>query len=72
MEHYLALEQQRFQERLHVVYEIAARDFSIPPLTMQPIVENAVHHGVLKRERRAARSQVKTEGDVRPLTLSPW
>lgn len=50
VEHYLALEQQRFQDRLHVVYEIGARDFSIPPLTLQPIVENAVRHGILRRE----------------------
>lgn len=46
---YLALEQQRFQDRLAVTYEIGVRDFSIPPLTVQPIVENAVRHGVLKR-----------------------
>ena len=50
VENYLALERQRFQGRLRVVYEISARDFSIPPLTLQPIVENAVRHGVLKRE----------------------
>lgn len=49
-EHYLALERQRFQDRLRVVYDVNARDFSIPPLTLQPIVENAVRHGVLKRE----------------------
>ncbi|WP_448910122.1 sensor histidine kinase [Holdemania massiliensis] len=49
-ENYLALEQQRFQDRLRIVYEITARDFSIPSLTLQPIVENAVRHGVLKRE----------------------
>lgn len=47
---YLALEQQRFQSRLRVAYDITARDFSIPPLTLQPIVENAVRHGVLHRE----------------------
>lgn len=46
---YLALEQRRFQDRLAVTYEINVRDFSIPPLTVQPIVENAVRHGVLKR-----------------------
>lgn len=50
VEHYLSLEQRRFQNRLSVVYDITARDFSIPPLTLQPIVENAVRHGVLKRE----------------------
>lgn len=50
-EYYLALERQRFQGRLRIVYEIGPRDFSIPPLTLQPIVENAVRHGVLKREQ---------------------
>lgn len=50
VENYLALEHQRFQDRLKVVYEITARDFSIPSLTLQPVVENAVRHGVLRRE----------------------
>lgn len=40
----------RFQERLNIVYDIPCKDFSLPPLTIQPIVENAVRHGVLKRE----------------------
>lgn len=48
--HYLALEQQRFGKRLHVAYEISTQDFRIPPLTLQPLVENAVRHGILKRE----------------------
>lgn len=47
---YLNLEKQRFQERLHVVYEIHAREFCLPPLTLQPIVENAVRHGVLRKQ----------------------
>ena len=47
---YLTLEQQRFQERLNVIYDIQSEDFYLPPLTLQPIVENAVRHGVLKRE----------------------
>lgn len=46
---YLNLEQQRFHSRLQVVYDIKAREFDIPPLTLQPIVENAVRHGILKR-----------------------
>lgn len=49
-ESYLALEQQRFQSRLRVIYDITARDFFLPPLTLQPIVENAVRHGILHRE----------------------
>lgn len=46
---YLKIEKARFRERLNVVYSIQCRDFSIPPLTVQPIVENAVKHGVTKK-----------------------
>ncbi len=51
VESYLGLETQRFGDRLRVVYDIQCRDFSLPSLTIQPIVENAVRHGVLKKER---------------------
>ena len=50
VENYLSIEKKRFGERLNVVYEIFVRNFSIPALTLQPIVENAVRHGVTKRE----------------------
>lgn len=46
---YLYLEQQRFGEKLQVIYQIKAEDFLIPPLTLQPLVENAVQHGILNR-----------------------
>ena len=42
---YLQFEQLRFDD-LRVEYDIAARDFYLPVLTVQPIVENAVKHGV--------------------------
>lgn len=47
---YLRLEQRRFQNRLKIVYEIQATRFSVPPLSVQPLVENAVRHGILKKE----------------------
>lgn len=47
---YLRLEQQRFGDKLKVIYEIEAVDFAIPPLTLQPIAENAVRHGLMKKE----------------------
>ena len=50
VETYLSLEKKRFGKRLNVVYDIAARDFFLPALTLQPVVENAVRHGVVKRE----------------------
>ncbi len=46
---YLELEKLRFGERLNIVYEIEASDFNIPPLSVQPIAENAVRHGVMKK-----------------------
>lgn len=46
---YLYLEQQRFGDKLQVIYQIKTEDFLLPPLTMQPLVENAVQHGILNR-----------------------
>ena len=52
MEHteiYLWLEQLRFGKKLRVEYSIDVDDFMVPPLCLQPIVENAVKHGVTKK-----------------------
>ena len=48
---YLALELLRFGERLRVAQEIdtAALAWRLPPLTLQPLVENAIRHGVEPR-----------------------
>lgn len=46
---YLNLEQQRFGRRLKVIYDINSREFKLPTLTLQPIVENAVRHGIRMR-----------------------
>lgn len=43
---YLAVEQVRFEGKLFVKYETSVTMFRLPPLTLQPIVENAVKHGV--------------------------
>lgn len=47
---YLALEQYRFGGGLKIAYDITCTDFRLPALTLQPIVENAVRHGVMARE----------------------
>lgn len=46
---YLSIEKARFQDRFDVTYQIGTTDFEIPALTLQPIVENAVKHGVCKK-----------------------
>lgn len=43
---YLWIEQMRFENYLHVVSNITCTDFKIPPLSLQPLVENAVKHGI--------------------------
>ena len=45
---YLAIEQIRFGERLKVQWDLdaAAAGARVPPLLLQPLVENAVRHGV--------------------------
>ena len=43
---YLAVEQARFEDRLSVSFDTPHTDFRLPPLTLQPIVENAVKHGM--------------------------
>ena len=42
---YLAVEQVQYAESLFVEYDTPHTFFRIPPLTLQPIVENAVKHG---------------------------
>lgn len=51
VEIYLSLEKMRYKEYLKIEYDIQVRQFLIPPLTLQPMVENAVGHGLAKKEK---------------------
>ena len=67
VENYLYLEQQRFGDKLQVIYQITTEDFLIPPLTLQPLVENAVQHGILNRRNGGTviiRTEKRDECDV--------
>ena len=46
IEKYLKLEKLRFLDELEVVYDIQTQDFMLPALSVQPLIENAVKHGV--------------------------
>jgi hypothetical protein len=50
-EQYLRIEQVRFGARLNVVTEVSEEsgDVAVPPLILQPLVENAVRHGIATR-----------------------
>lgn len=43
---YADINEQQLGERLHVVYDVPDEDFKMPALTLQPIVENAILHGI--------------------------
>lgn len=50
VETYLELEKMRFGDDLQIVYDIGPSDFTLPVLTVQPLVENAVRYGITKKE----------------------
>ena len=47
---YVALEQARFGDKLRTEYRIETEDFLLPPLMLQPLVENALVHGLRGKE----------------------
>lgn len=50
---YLELEEFRWDKKfsytLHIATEILQGDYKVPPLVIQPFVENAIHHGLLNK-----------------------
>jgi len=64
VERYLRLEQARFRDSLHVSIDIPGEtaDAVVPAMSVQPLVENAVRHGV---EQRAGRGRVTISAHTR-------
>ena len=61
VERYLRLEQARFRDSLHVTIDVSRETTAavVPAMSVQPLVENAVRHGV---ERRAGTGGVTVHG----------
>lgn len=47
--HYCDIELLRFGDKLNIVYDTPVTNFVIPALSVQPLVENAIKHGVTKK-----------------------
>lgn len=47
---YLQIEKTRFDDDLQIVYDIQYTDFILPSLSLQPLAENAVRHGICASE----------------------
>jgi two-component system, LytTR family, sensor histidine kinase AlgZ len=71
-ERYLAIEQLRLGDRLRVQWDVAAApaDIELPPLLLQPLVENAVYHGIQPRtDGGTVRISAIREGDLLVLAV---
>ncbi len=61
---YVRLEQARFRDKLHVIWSVAPATEAaiVPAMSVQPLVENAVRHGV---ERRAGAGRIELSTRIR-------
>ena len=59
LDNYLAIEKLRFPQ-VNIVFDIDDLDFSVPALTLQPLVENAIRHGLNHKD------------DGGTVTISSW
>lgn len=66
---YTDIEMVRF-ENIRVEYDIQEFQFSVPPLTLQPIVENAIRHGVRIREEGLIRVTTRKADDQIEICVS--
>jgi len=67
---YLEIEKVRFGKKLNVEYDIRETEFMLPSLTLQPIVENAVKHGITqKREGGTVCIATEKRGDRFAITI---
>ena len=73
--HYVAIEQRRFGDRLRVKWQLDALSPAclLPPMTLQPLIENALKHGIRELEEggTVAVSATATDGWLRLAMSNP-
>ena len=75
VESYLDIEKARFEHRLRVTIDVPSRlrDIPLPPLLLQPLVENAVKHGIAHKQSGgdvAVRARTEHINDQQPRQLA--
>ena len=61
--HYINIENVRFPD-MTFSFEMRSKDFKLPALTVQPIVENAIKHGLMKLEKGGSIRVISYETDT--------
>ena len=61
--HYINIENVRFPD-MTFSFEMKSEDFSLPALTVQPIVENAIKHGLMKLQKGGSIKVISYETDT--------
>lgn len=51
IETYLRIENRRFSNKIVMIKDIEYSDFSIPPLSLETLIENSVKHGLFNKEK---------------------
>ena len=66
---YTEIEKIRFKGEINVVFDIQEDDFCVPPLSIQPLVENAIKHG-LHNKKGGGTVTVKTSKDSKDYVIT--
>ncbi len=69
---YLDIEKVRFGDDLHVEYNIEslAEDYPVPPFLLNPLIENAIKHGITDKNQRLMVNITATVNEEKTLRLS--